>query len=59
VGWLSNCLPTRARVWLTNEAARPPDLTAVWLKKGASARSSEIRSARRGPRRITIGKDNG
>jgi hypothetical protein len=35
-------------VWFSNESLTCRDLTGVWLERGARARRSEIRSARRG-----------
>jgi len=58
-GGLALELPAVAGSRLAYERSCPPAGTAaVWLERGASARSSEIRSARRGPRRAMIGKDN-
>ncbi len=53
--WLSNRLPARFVAWLSNDVPAHRDLAAVWLKRGASARSgfSGIRHACRGCHQVT------
>ena len=40
LAWLSNRLPARDWVWLTNDVPACRGLAVVWLKRGASAAST-------------------